>query len=259
MMSPAQSALRALYVRTLRVIGLKSVMRRVVGTQRVVLPEGVFDLRPGLNASDRDIWVQERHPEPDSLAALLAALPQDRPWCLCDIGANSGTYIVPIAMNAPEGSVLMAFEPNPVMADCLRRNLELNDVADRVDLHRVALGEAEGEAVLGMPSGNMGQGSVRWTGRARRSYTVPMKPLAGFLTGLSLDMVFAIKIDVEGYEDAVLMPLLEGSDDAPLPHVILIEMVAETDWEQDLTGALGRKHYRKAWEGEGNALFTRPN
>lgn len=248
---------KSVFRRTRRVIGLKSVMRRVLGRQRVEVEGCVMDVVPSQNVSDREIWLNGRHCEHNSLNQLYGFLDPTRPVTFFDIGGNSGTFTLPVAKRAAPGSLLLTFEPNPVMADLLSENLGLNGFSDRVQLHRTALGAARSQATLSMPKTNMGQGSLRDDRQNGQQITVPVAPLIDFVPAEGFPRPFLIKIDVEGYEDEVLVPFLTAAAEGDLPDAILIEVDGQAKWQSDLFGTLAEKGYRTVWEGENNALFTR--
>src|SRR5262245_52356781 len=57
---------------------------------------------------------------------------------IVDVGANIGLYSVVAAQRVGASGVVYAFEPVPENIAFLRKNLELNGVADRVALQEVA-------------------------------------------------------------------------------------------------------------------------
>ena len=59
-----------------------------------------------------------------------------------DVGANIGSYTV-LAAGAC-GARTLAFEPDPDTARHLRRNVDINALAERVAVHEIALGDAAG-------------------------------------------------------------------------------------------------------------------
>lgn len=215
----------------------------------------LFDLRPVDNATEQEMFLTGHLPEAASMALLLDRV-RGRRAQVFDIGANCGAYTVPLAKAAAPGSRIVAFEPNPAMADRLERNLALNGLADRVEVQRVALGDRAGTLMLHLHKRNLGQSSLRPMDNAS-GIEVPIRTLAGFL-GTPADYdVFVIKIDVEGLEDAVLVPFFDTVAEADLPGLILIEIVLDTEWSRDLRGAFQRRGYVANPETEGNIAYAR--
>jgi FkbM family methyltransferase len=222
---------------------------------RVAVDGLTYDLRPSDNTSEHEMFLTGHLPEPASMALLLDRV-QGKRALVFDIGANCGAYAVPLARAVAPGSRVLAFEPNPAMADRLERNLALNGLAAMVTLHRVALGASAGTLDLNLHHRNLGQSSLRPL-KGARTVSVPIRPLTGFLDRPDGCEVFVVKIDVEGYEDAVLVPFLDSVADADLPDLILIEIVQDNLWSADLRGALQRRGYRGGAEIEGNVPYER--
>ncbi len=130
------------------------------------------------------------------LRLLPVLVPADR--IAIDIGANRGVYTHVLSKLVPR---VEAFEPNPAVFRRLRRALPANARA-----HQVALADREGEAELLVPLDPGKYADQRATlspasaERATRSVTVPMRTL----DSLDFTNVGFIKIDVEGFEQAVL-------------------------------------------------------
>lgn len=64
-----------------------------------------------------------------------------------DVGANIGTYAVGLARSIP-GLKVVAIEPVSGTHAALLANIAKNGVSDRIDVHRVALSDISGEAIL---------------------------------------------------------------------------------------------------------------
>lgn len=77
-----------------------------------------------------------------------------------DIGANVGQHSLFMSQFANR---IFAFEPNDAVADQFERNIRINNISN-IALHRVALGDLDGQANLGsgLP-GNDGSRSLNWT------------------------------------------------------------------------------------------------
>ena len=175
-----------------------------------------------------------------------------------DIGANCGAFTLPLATAAGAGSRIVAFEPNPVMADRLRTNLALNGLMERVEVAEIALGAGDGEAQLHLGENNLGRSSLRLV-ESNRSIPVTVQPLVRYLPDqLRSYEMFVIKIDVESFEDEVLVPFLSVTPDEGIPDAILMETHSADRWRADLKGVLSKRGYMPFFEGEdGNTLFLR--
>lgn len=114
-----------------------------------------------------------------------------------DVGANAGVYAWQLARL---GARVIAFEPNPEMADHLA--LATGADAARVEIRRLALSDMDGEAVLTLPENNAGLGTLR--ADAADATLAHFSVETRRLDGLGLPPVAFIKIDVEGHEEAAL-------------------------------------------------------
>jgi FkbM family methyltransferase len=249
--------LRALFLRGwYRNSRSRARTRRFWPRTRVRVDGFVYDLYPGDNATDHLMFVHGHHPEARSVAVLVR-LVEGRRCLILDIGANSGTYTVPLARACAPGSSLVAFEPIPPMRRRLERNLALNGLAAGVTVVEAALGGEAGSAELNLHPENFGQSSLRALDVGDARVRVEVRPLADFVADPGAFDLFLIKIDVEGLEDTVLGPYLDAAPDDALPHAILIEMVLAAEWKRDLAELLHARGYRIVFEAEENALFVR--
>ncbi|MBW4620692.1 MAG: FkbM family methyltransferase [Cyanosarcina radialis HA8281-LM2] len=128
------------------------------------------------------------------------------PGCIVlDIGANFGYYTTAAArLTGIKGSVI-ACEPNEEAYKLLQANVEINGVRELVRCYRVCAGAEDGETDFYV-SEESSFSSMSSTGRAklRQKVTVPVRSLDSLLLELGLERIDAMKIDVEGYEFAVL-------------------------------------------------------
>ena len=156
--------------------------------------------------------------------ALLRALqtvlkPGDH---VLDVGANVGTHSVYFAGVAD--CRVTAFEPVPEIAALLKENCRINGLAERVEVHAVAVGSAAGNAqVVGTDEKN--SGATRLAESAQGG--LPMLSLDSLLERLA--PVRVLKVDVEGMESSVIRgarSLLER--DRP---VVACECLNKTEFE----------------------------
>lgn len=123
-----------------------------------------------------------------------------------DIGAHTGAYSLFFSRGVgPEGRVI-AFEPNPSTFARLRRNLEINRIAN-VRALAVALGRESSQGAIYMLPGMPSTASLAPEARTRlrrRVATAQIEPLDAVVSNLSLPGPDFMKIDVEGMETEVL-------------------------------------------------------
>lgn len=117
-----------------------------------------------------------------------------------DVGANHGTYSGVIVRHAAR---LIAAEPNPHLADVLRRRLADAIGAGRAAVLEAALSDGEGEIRLFVPTGQSGLASVEHgpaAGEDGAYVTVARRRI----DDLDLPRTGFVKIDVEGHESSVV-------------------------------------------------------
>jgi len=101
---------------------------------------------------------------------------------------------------------VICFEPNPTMYARLLHNIQINGFTN-IESHNVALGAAEGEAVLYWdPKINMGGATLVETTGGKRVAEVKIVSLDHTLQDAAIHL---IKIDVEGFEANVIQGALE--------------------------------------------------
>ena len=139
-------------------------------------------------------WYCGLHEGAEMAFVLHALRPGD---LFVDVGANIGSYTV-LAAGAV-GADVISVEPVPSTFDSLRRNVRLNDLDERVQCVNAGLGESEGE--LHFTAGQDTTNHVLAPGESTES--VPVRVMR--LDDLCARRIPAIiKIDVEGYEQAVI-------------------------------------------------------
>lgn len=157
--------------------------------------------------------------EPVALAALLFLLrEEDVVW---DVGASVGLFTVHCAARARR---VVAFEPDAETFARLQQNVALNDLADKVDLQQLALGDTPGELQLAT-DGLDGFAPTLSAKLARHhgSISVPVETIDGLISR-GVPPPDVIKIDIEGAE---ILALRGGSRLLLGPHrprVLFVEL-----------------------------------
>ena len=148
--------------------------------------------------------------EPLLTAWLSRHLEQSPPGVVVDVGANLGWHTIHASRHAAVETVV-AFEPDTVNLSLLNRNLRLNG-AENVVVCSCALGAREGRARLHRyKESNLGRHSLV-SDHGFGDIDVVVRDLDGALDSLNLAdrRISLLKIDVEGYEPAVI----EGASQA---------------------------------------------
>lgn len=115
-----------------------------------------------------------------------------------DAGANVGTYTILAAKCA--GADVVAVEPAVDASRTIEANVKLNDVGNRVEVHRVALGARRGTVAFTTSFDTVNHVATD-RDRGVNRVEVEMAPLDELLRGR---IPAAIKIDVEGFETEVV-------------------------------------------------------
>jgi FkbM family methyltransferase len=161
--------------------------------------------------------------EPNEMSAIARLL---RPgMCFVDVGANEGLFTLLAAALVGSNGAVHAFEPSPRERARLEENLSLNRFTN-VRVHPSALGSAHRKASLSVsgpehPGHNTLGGFAYPEGEGAYTLDVDVQTLDEVVAGEGLERVDMVKIDVEGFETAVL----GGAHDTLRIHrpVLLIE------------------------------------
>jgi FkbM family methyltransferase len=147
------------------------------------------------------VYTAELNYEPDFWAAALGVVrPGDH---VVDVGAFHGVYTMAFARAVGPGGRVLALEPNPLSRRRLEEHLLLNGFADRVIIEDCLAGECTGT----QPFDAVGGGDFIAAGKSARrpgaATNVRTESLDTLVRRHKLQPRL-LKIDVEGYEEAVL-------------------------------------------------------
>jgi FkbM family methyltransferase len=150
----------------------------------------------------RIFWSGLREWEKETAPVILENIRHSR--CFIDVGANCGIYTVVGCTINPNVHVV-AIEPVPKVCAALRHNVKENNFDSRVAILDVALGDTNGTVCFHeAEDSTMGSLAVDgYRGQRGRVIQVECKTLDSIVERLSIQPDF-MKIDVEGFEDAVL-------------------------------------------------------
>ena len=176
-----------------------------------------------------------------------------------DIGANSGLYTQYLAAKLQPGGHVLAIEPNPRMRARIEANIGIlrqqgfaEDVT--VDIAPFAAGDADGVAFL---QTNAGLGAAHLEqANTPTALEVRVRRLTEILADFGIEHIHALKIDVEGYEDRILMPFFASAPASQRPRAIVMEYAHQDGWETDVIEECFRLGYRECRRTKSNILLS---
>lgn len=155
------------------------------------------DGSPSDEAVVRETWVENVYQIHESDLADTGIL--------VDIGANIGAVSV---YAASLGATVVAYEPGSDNLTCLSKNLADNGVADRVQVHRAAVGLERGAAMIVTDQGQGPLHGNSWIDKLEVGYPgweeVPMVTLDDVFADNNIEQCDVLKMDIEGSEFDVI-------------------------------------------------------
>lgn len=193
----------------------------------------------------------------NELDFCAAYLPREN-GVFVDIGANAGLFSLGILQKMVTGR-LVAVEPQPGLFERLGMNLQhFNKAeADHVScaLFNLAVGPEAGTLNLYVPD-QLGQASLHDLPDAK-PLSVPVRPLKDLLVDAEITHVDVLKIDVEGYEDEVLLPFFAHASEPLWPRAIVLEYCHQDRWKRNCQDALIKIGYDLIKQDRTNLMFAR--
>jgi FkbM family methyltransferase len=204
------------------------------------------------NATERDFALKPEKPKPELTTLIDSLRPGD---VFVDVGANCGLFTVHAAHKVGPTGRVVAIEPLPIMLDRLRFNIAANGYRN-VSVVPSAVGDEPGSLTIHICERQHGQSSAIAPIENGVPITVGVDTLAAVITAQRLEKVDALKIDIEGFEDRALLPMVRTLPRALWPKLIMIEHRHAHLWREDCIGALCAIGYVKAWAGEHDVMLA---
>jgi FkbM family methyltransferase len=202
------------------------------------------------NATDNKVLLSSKEYDRVELNALADTA---RGGAFVDIGANMGYYTLNLIKRG--ANRVVAVEPNPPSLHRLRFNLSINGFEDRVMIIPEGVGP-DGELELYQTEG-LGSASFVRPNNDVPTLKVRTRPLLAILAQAKVDAIGGLKIDVEGFEDRVLIPFLEEAPEGLLPATVVMESCHGDVWETDLPALFYRKGYQLKAKTRANLIFRK--
>lgn len=188
----------------------------------------------------------------------LASLAKDNAVFI-DIGANMGLYSFSTAeaFRNYRNTRILAIEPHPIISRRLAYNLSLNSDLP-IEQVIIGLGANDGKMKMVTPNNNLGESRLLEEGEIASGEIneIQVKTLLGLLIEKNVNQVDGMKIDIEGYEEAVLIPFFEHAPENLLPQLIVVENNYKK-WEADLMALAETKGYVTSFVTRMNVILEK--
>jgi len=175
-----------------------------------------------------------------------------------DVGANVGAYSLFVSGVLDGKARIVAVEPQPRVFDRLTANIRFNPGCS-IKAIDCAVADQDGKVSLFLDADNQGEASVKymnWSGGEGASVSVKAKTLLGIAKDEKLERIDAIKLDVEGAEDLILVAFLRDAPEKLWPSLIVLEN-APDHWQTDCVALLESKGYKLLARTRMNLVFER--
>jgi FkbM family methyltransferase len=173
-----------------------------------------------------------------------------------DIGANVGTYALTLANKVGKNGTVIAVEPHPVAHARLAFNHAASGFS-QVKLIAAAAGPSNGELLIETDGDNLGASHVVNDQPSSRAIRVPALTLQQILSDAGVAKVDALKIDVEGFEDRVLIGFFAQAPQTLWPRAVVIEHLSRDEWQRDCIDDMIARGYREERKTRSNTLLAR--
>jgi FkbM family methyltransferase len=173
-----------------------------------------------------------------------------------DVGANVGTYAMPLARHVGASGKVIAIEPHPVTHARLAFNRAASGFT-QVDLVAAAAGPSDGELMIETDGDNLGASHIVSADRPGNAIKVASLRLQRILGDAGADRVDTLKIDVEGFEDRVLTGFFKQAPPSLWPRAVVIEHLSRNEWQEDCIADMRARGYTETGRTRSNTMLVR--
>lgn len=208
-----------------------------------------FRVEPRLNLIDRGILTRPNYNAAE--IEFLQEAVRDGGVAI-DIGSNAGLFSLPIAQAAGQSGRVLSIDANAHMIEHFAFNAKASGV-ENVDLLHVAIGDREGLVDLQIRKNDAAIVRVQESAKG----TTQMRPLLAIVSDAGLKQVDALKIDIEGHEDAALVPFLQNAGDDLVPKRIVIERASKSNDYPGCVAEFQRLGFQLVGRTRNNSMYER--
>lgn len=173
-----------------------------------------------------------------------------------DVGANVGTFALVMARQVGTTGKVVAIEPHPVTFARLSFNHAASKAA-QVRLVQAAAGDSDGELMIESGGGNLGATHVVTGSASTDAIKVPSLRLMRILEEAGVTQIDSLKIDVEGFEDRVLIGFFCDAPPSLWPRAVVIEHLSQNEWQQDCIADMVARGYAIVRKTRSNTFLSR--
>lgn len=251
---------------------MRSIVRRLVtaggrepydievfpGVRARVYPHTDPRTYPHTNVSEKRVFVAPQLYDWSERRALSEAMAHSAatPFVFIDLGANVGVYtlwMVSEARRLGQPLKALAVEPDPETFGRLSTNLSLSE-ADEATALQCAVGEEEGRGHIVHHPDNRGQHRIE-LGRTAKD-DIAVLPLHALCEQHGLSRIDAVKIDLEGFDHAVLSVFFATAPVRLWPNWIVAEVGKQA--ESPVIDLCEQHGYRLMERTNLNAILRHP-
>jgi FkbM family methyltransferase len=160
---------------------------------------------PGISRTLRRFkWLRKWYREPEFMDIVNKEVSTD--MVAFDLGANIGYVTLLMARNVGSAGRVYAVEPSPRNFEILKKNIEINNYTNRVDIYQMAISSSNGEAQFNLSGASNLHSFVRSV-HSEHEINVRTVTLDEFFKDKLVPNF--IKMDIEGAEVEALEGMLE--------------------------------------------------
>ena len=173
-----------------------------------------------------------------------------------DVGANVGTFALVMARHVgPRGKVI-AIGPHPTTFARLAFN-NAASASTQVRLVQAAAGPEDGEVLIESGGGNLGASHVVTGPASSAAIKVSSLRLTRILEEAGVTGIDGLKIDVEGFEDRVLVAFFRDAPSALWPRAVVIEHLSQNEWREDCIADMVARGFAITKKTRSNTFLSR--